>query len=1035
MEDLKYIDMVELRQGSYWQSTVDVEDPENRVKHDFKGSSRYPVVIPKGSVLLLQSIRDIDQQAHTIILRPHPSVIGQTVLRQSEHHADAMTWGKLEEHRLLVADFLRAFTLVANPEPIRSKELAGAQQRITDLQRKLLDGQSNPEVLGPVLALGIGEWEKEKGLTPERAEHVATMSTSTALAPSLTEEHVENLKLRADREHRLATTRAGWIKERVAEINEAVQAIVPYMEEQAAAALAQTEDIIRSVTSIQRTVSTLDLYIGKDVTVETLATGGSAPPDVPLTVMQRKLFMQEEFAVWAEVGEDFDYRDDAQFLKALTQNESLRRQLFATERSILCMATRRTEKDYGDPWVNANNNPINKEVFLLVQDGGNLYRIFSPVESHLRALQLFPSRGEADAIFSGVDGTDISFMDTRYTDRTAKHEMIALSYKRFLVLMAGLDHRLNLFGTFYEGPKSQRFVSMEFQRRNMRFVHDVDGDGMLPLPDRPSLRQWIKQNNAYLRPGSRVMCLWDVLANPRTAPGMAEEREKAYHGYDMKRTPVQRRELQIVTRSLGELVVYATTVSGYYLSDNKRRVQSRVEISKWTEGYYKKGLGFLVLDAIKADDLDFYIHDRDSRIDFDQYIDLFKETLAYLRKEETQQAPARAALRQALDEGEIGDDAGRDAVVDTTIRGWRADNRGAELPPSSSGKGWLTLLNTMYTITAAPGLVGMAVSRIAGLAADPLRFVVTGSDEMFLYASPLPEQRDDRIVEHTWVHRFLFTRQRYGKVKMSEPEWVMLPPATASETTIQEWPEAVEWANKRSCFPSFKEKQRMMSCPSTEGVKGSPWLAASVDSEAWDAMFGSWRAVYRKQNEDVGHVKQMRIWFPIGVRVNTQKHDSRVVYAAGQYPEARLWHLAPDEDRKKLLLDAYCSLYRSKSHGATKFQEHGREGNYHLSLVHAEVDAALFPAPDSSFKTLALLGDNDYGSVWSSKDMSLDFQFERSQKYIAKYKSRYKVPYVHMALHPDLDGKLDEVFGHYTGPLVTPELKPAKEDDDEDDEE
>lgn len=65
-------------------------------------------------------------------------------------------------------------------------------------------------------------------------------------------------------------------------------------------------------------------------------------------------------------------------------------------------------------------------------------------------------------------------------------------------------------------------------------------------------------------------------------------------------------------------------------------------------------VGFLCLDAVKADDLDYYIHSRSSRKNFMYYIKLFKRLSAVLRVEEEQEKPYRQKLIRALVDGNIG---------------------------------------------------------------------------------------------------------------------------------------------------------------------------------------------------------------------------------------------------------------------------------------------------------------------------------------------------------------------------------------------
>jgi hypothetical protein len=86
--------------------------------------------IGEGEVLLIQSIRYVEERMHTIILRPHPDrfAAGRTVM----------------PHRFLLADFLNAFEFEPDAAAIRAAELLARQREIQSSQADLQDLQSDP---------------------------------------------------------------------------------------------------------------------------------------------------------------------------------------------------------------------------------------------------------------------------------------------------------------------------------------------------------------------------------------------------------------------------------------------------------------------------------------------------------------------------------------------------------------------------------------------------------------------------------------------------------------------------------------------------------------------------------------------------------------------------------------------------------------------------------------------------------------------------------------------------------------------------
>jgi hypothetical protein len=620
-------------------------------------------------------------------------------------------------------------------------------------------------------------------------------------------------------------------------------------------------------------------------------------------------------------------------------------------------------------------------------------------------------------------------MNTQYTDKLSEHEALALHYKRFLILLAGLDHRLNLFGNFYAGPKTTKFVSMEFQQEHFKFIHDFDGEGMLPKEQKLSLGEWLKLNNSYLRSGSRVMCIWDVLANPRTAPGMAKPNEKRHSGYYLYRHPQHDTEVCIAHESLGELVVDCKTTSTGWRSDGTRVVASRVSLDARSINYYKHGMGYLVLDAIKANELDWYIHDRDSRKDHLSYIALFKDTLAHLREVEKQEYPAREYLREALDAGNIGFPGQRDELVNFAVRGWRAHNRGAALPKETSGMAWTELLNTMYTI-ANGDFLATGMQTLAGqMGVTPLRLTVTGAGKLVLYTAPKPEERDDRLTPHIWVHKIAIEIRRKGEFKVLSKKWVILPAVSASETTLKDWPDSSSWAGLRSPFPSFEEKQRLIGLTTGTEILDSPWLKETVTASEWEGMLDEWADAYIRNNKGTSRVTDAPLMLPIGLSIHDEKNTVHVLSLRDTNPEIRLWKLA-NEAQRQTLIKRFSSTWRYESRAIQRL----REGADSPSVLHfvTRADYAHFPKNDYEWNSVSMLDRNGHNGMSSSEALSLDYRFARAVAYADLYESRDKVPFLHYHLNPLLEGRLDAVFGRYTGPLVIPPPPAPKEKEESD---
>ena len=110
-------------------------------------------------------------------------------------------------------------------------------------------------------------------------------AVAEAINTGITTESIASLKQTASQQHQIATIKSKWIQGKTTEIAETIKAMTPFYEEQAAAELAKTEDIRTYVEKLMAGIESLDLYVGKDVTVETIRSGESAPRGEPLTII------------------------------------------------------------------------------------------------------------------------------------------------------------------------------------------------------------------------------------------------------------------------------------------------------------------------------------------------------------------------------------------------------------------------------------------------------------------------------------------------------------------------------------------------------------------------------------------------------------------------------------------------------------------------------------------------------------------------------------------------------------------------------
>lgn len=930
--------------GMYWRALEDI--PEFAIK--------------EGMVLLIESIRYVDGSPHTIIVRAHPDNYGKslrvTVTKEdgteTTRHLDCKT------HRFLTETFLEKFEYEPDHEAIRQRETAAIQAEITGLQTELAQTQSDPARMAQIVDEKLREEAEKKqsedgeeeatenlpALPPSALATAAKGSLADVLGSGITEAKVGALKAAAEQEHKVATIQSKWLESKTAEITGKIVALTPYYKEQAAAALARTNDVREYVDKLMKGIESLDLYTGTDVHVDTIATGKSAPGDVPLTCVQRKLQMDEELAVWEDVEESFDHRSQKVFFKALNEQPDFVNQVFPTERCIVLMNATSRLIDYGDPILSNIHNRENRVVFLMVRDGENIYRVVSSVESHLGAGRLFPAKDENDRIFKGFDGSRITLQDVTYTDKLARHEDAVLHYKRFLILLCGLDHRLDLFGPFYDGPKDFHFVSPEFQEKHLRFLHDDDGEGMLPEEQRPSFEQYINTLNGATQSGSRVLCIWRELMNPKTAPSCCPEYGYgSQHGYDWQYKPDNEHDVCIVQRSGQDLFV-KIGVSGETREWKKREFDAKVTIRfgpsaerrYYRDDYEFNSLPFLCLDLADPDQLEWYIQNRRTRRFHLSYIKIFKRAVAMLRADRAKEKSTRDRMRSAVLENKIATPDAAGSIIDQAVATWRASNRGAALPDFENGEGssrqWKALLDQMYLLAGASEERADALMEYAkeqGIV--PLRISLSGNGVMLLYAAPSASERDDRAEPFVWVRRLMTKPSKTG-VSVTSERWALLVKNPPGETVVREMDAAQDWIGKTSVFNSPMQKAQVFDRCSESTERLRPFTANALETD-FEVELDRWDIERDRQMETSKYVTYPSLVVPIGVVV--RDGEPHYVCISTTDPVGMLCRNASTSeiDRARAL---FVSVYQNKTRAKSQFEKQARSGTWELHIVPAQ---------------------------------------------------------------------------------------------------
>lgn len=959
-----------LKAGEYWRATRDVEDTD----------------IQEGDVLLVKSVRYADDQAHNVVLHPHPGKGG---------------YG----NRLLVGDFVASFIHEPRGREIRREEVAAIQGQADAVRQDMIETQSNRQLLIQKAEEEFGSEVDEEIERKNRSDDVAEEDSAekinlpaissqelgrielgSALTNGYSESEVTALKLVAQREHRLARVSQKWLAARSGEMATLLKKITPFYEEEAAAALAGTEEIQEYVADLHKGIESLYLYTGKGVEVRQIASGASAPYEEPLHIFQKKLLMDEELCLYADVTKEFDYSSQSEFFDVLKKDKGLIDQILPVQRGIVCMAVTRRMIDYGHPTLNVSKNAANHEVFLLLRDGENIYDITSPVESHLRGSRLFPTRDEIDALykkrdsgFSGIDCSNVTFKDVTYTDSLEQHERAALHYRRFLILLAGLDAREQLLGEFYPAAEQPQFITQAFQNKYFRFVEDDSQSSMIgdsTSEQYPPVSQWIEEKNKCLASGSRVLCYWDGLITRESAPSCFRY-ESWKSSYSREYTADVESSIEVVARRGNDLVVQ-TGVSGKSVTWEDRSFNAKVNLSKYTYQHHEV-MGFLCLDSVKIEEIDHYLYSRKERNWQLGYIRLFKVVRNYLLKQAAKEEAPRAKMREALVAGGLDKSCNVGEVIDTAIMTWRAHNRGAELPDFESKKGkkaWDNLLESMYRLANAASEEDVA-DFIKAKGRRLLRLVVDGKGKSRVYATLLPEERDDRTTPDQFVASFTLSGDKESGFVLGEMSKRLLQESPATENIQWQDDSVSEYIHKKPIWRRASDKAALFDV-----------VSKRLDLNLGD-LTRDWKELAKQYfesrslmtQESRRYVIEPSITIPVGVGVK----GKTPLYIVLHIFRAAVWlyQQAPNDVEKSWFMTRHASLYKDSESASEALEKQAALNSAGNLWVIGSAGSGFAPGHDVFSKTDLYYGYEDlFDGSWDTLDERASIVNSNSQVYI-----------------------------------------------------
>lgn len=246
----------------------------------------------------------------------------------------------------------------------------------------------------------------------------------------------------------------------------------------------------------------IELYLGTQEEIHQIAEGEPAPGDTKITIHQRTLCMDEEIAIYdwlhdVETVGDFDFTDIQRFDEWVRDPEHLAL-ILPEPKGIVALKVRRHKKDYHDAITNVLTEALNAKTYLLIRNGGNLYRVWADVNLWPR---FFPRTNEFDWLHEREHAWP-SDVDKARDQR-----------KNYLAGVVAVQGLLDRSHVFYPLPAQRVNLFDAFEaERYCNILRDDDVDHLLPSGDpleRLTWRGYVEWLRDQVRPGSRV--LWTAI--------------------------------------------------------------------------------------------------------------------------------------------------------------------------------------------------------------------------------------------------------------------------------------------------------------------------------------------------------------------------------------------------------------------------------------------------------------------------------------------------------------------------------------------
>ena len=675
--------------------------------------------VAKGTVLMLSSIEMADGHAHVYVFSPHPSV-EESYRFPIRVHADV---------------FFDWFHYAPDGEAVRSKELLELQSQMALTQARMMQPPPGAE---PIAAIAF-----QPGSHEEAGTQLATRESITDM-----ERYAASVQANA-------AELTKWIQSNTAELGEQATTMARFHGERAEASLAKANQTLESVKGLLRTVDNLKLYVGEGTDVMQVTDGEPAAPELPLTIYQEVLALDEETALHLEQGGlDHTHADE---LGSILSDQSLVDRLIPAPRGVVLVRFRSTDKaifageDLASRFANTAMNAQAQLKHLLVRDGARLWLVMLPED--LQGLkQLMPNAAEMTEHFSTRSGREIKREHLQYA-KAQRDQLGSLNaYAKVLIMLWGLyDRRKLTLG--WNMPVFTNWLDPQVQSCYLQLCDQSTMIGQ----DHESYDQYRRRQNQYLGVGATIAVHVRNLFTQSHLPG-AFASQSRYNGrsheysriYDWDSAGKSGVLIGRIRNDARGAYVEIPLVKSYSYDSQARKITGKLYVTQ------DDGDHFLVLDRVHAPDMTYFLTSRSQRQGYANYLLLFQEARRWVEQRDVSETPVRKRLAEAAAAAGLkAEPAHIESAITSALAVARTSRRDKTIPePGTSA--FKTYLTTAHD-TLHPLLTDQQarIARVEAWAAvsgrQALRLALAQGRQWRLYLVPIDLEHESLLGTPTHV--------------------------------------------------------------------------------------------------------------------------------------------------------------------------------------------------------------------------------------------------------------------------------------------